>query len=211
MATKQEHYEKLAKSLIKKFDNRGIEAFYVVNKEEGLNKALSFINAKSTVAWGGSETLKDIGFVDAIKNSGCITLDRLAAKTEEEKDEVYSKTAICDYYFMSTSAFTLDGQLVNMDAYGNRLASLLHGPKNVIIVTGLNKLCTDVDSAIKRVRNLAAPLNANRLDKNTPCVATGTCANCMKEDCICAQMLITRRSDKPGRIKVILVGEELGF
>ena len=128
-----------------------------------------------------------------------------------EKDALYSKVAVCDYYFMSTNAITTDGLLVNIDGTGNRVASLIHGPKNVIIITGMNKVCPDLDSAYKRVKLSAAPPNTVRLDKKTPCAVTGKCADCLSPDCICTHTVITRRSNIPGRIKILLVGEELGY
>ena len=127
------------------------------------------------------------------------------------KADFYSKIVTCDYYFMSSNAITLDGQLVNIDGRGNRVACLIDGPKNVIIIAGMNKIVTDVEAGIERVRNYASPPNNIRLGYNTPCAQLGRCANCLVDDCICCQIVITRKSKIPGRIKVILVGEELGY
>lgn len=211
MTPKQQYYENLAESLIEKFSQRQIEAYYATSKEEALDMACRYLSPESSVSWGGSMTLNEIGLVDAINESDCVIYDRASAKTPEEKREIFSKIAGCDYYFMSSNAITLDGQLVNIDGIGNRVASLVHGPANVIVIAGMNKVVTDVKAAIDRVRNMAAPPNTLRLNCNTPCRELGRCVNCFSPDCICNQIVITRRSFVPNRIKVILVGEELGY
>lgn len=211
MSPKKQYYETLAETLIEKFAHRGIEAYYVDNSEDALAMARRYLTPECSVSWGGSETLNEIGLIAAIKASDCVSYDRLSAKTPEEKKEIYGKIFTCDYYFMSTNAITLDGELVNVDGNGNRVACLIYGPENVIIVAGMNKVTADVESAHARVRNIAAPPNTIRLNRKTPCAHTGKCENCLSPDCICSNIVITRRSFIPNRIKVILVGEELGF
>ena len=211
MTPKTNNYEHLANTMITALKKRGFEAVYTATKEEALEKAMGYVAKGSTVASGGSITLAEIGFNEAVKSADCTFLDRFAAKTNAERDEIFSKISICDYYFMSTNAITVDGQLVNIDGTGNRVASLIHGPKNVIIVAGMNKVCPDVESAYKRVKLSAAPPNTVRLNKKTPCAATGQCGDCLSPDCICTHTVITRRSNIPNRIKIILVGEELGY
>ncbi len=164
-----------------------------------------------SIAWGGSETLKEIGILDDLDETDYTIYDRTKAVTPEEKEEMYAKTVNCDFFLMSTNAITLDGELVNIDGNGNRVACLCCGPKNVIVVAGLNKVAADVTSAIARVKNIAAPPNAVRLGLTTPCAEYARCTNCLNDDCMCAQTVITRCSRVKGRIKVILVGEELGF
>jgi len=210
-APKEIYYENLADSLIEQFSKRQIEAYYAKDGDEALEKACRFLTPGCSVAWGGSATLSEIGLIDAIRASDCVIYDRFAAKTPEEKREIFGKIATADYYFMSSNAITLDGMLVNIDGTGNRVASLIHGPQNVIVIAGMNKVATDVRAAIDRVRNMAAPPNTVRLNMKTPCAETGKCHNCLSPDCICDQIVITRRSFVPGRIKVILVGESLGF
>lgn len=211
LSPKERYYENLADSLIEQFSRRQIEAYYAKDRDEALEKACRFLTPGCSVAWGGSATLSEIGLIDAIRASDCVIYDRFAANTPEEKREIYGKIAMCDYYFMSSNAITLNGQLVNIDGFGNRVASLIHGPQNVIVIAGMNKVTPDLDSAIARVHNMAAPPNAVRLNCNTPCAETGKCHDCLSKDCICDQIVITRRSYIPGRIKVILVGESLGF
>lgn len=211
MTPKQQYYEKLANTMIPALQKREFEACYTSNKAEALEKAMSYVTEGCTVACGGSMTLNEIGFDQAIKTSGAVFLDRFSAQTDAERDAIFSKIAICDYYYMSTNAITTDGHLVNIDGNGNRVASLIHGPKNVIIVTGMNKVCPDIEAAYERVKLSAAPPNTVRLNKKTPCAITGKCGDCLSPDCICTHTVITRRSNIPGRIKIILVGEELGY
>ncbi len=212
MTPKKIYYENLADTIIDRFNKRGIEGYYCENAEEALLTAKRFLTPGCSISWGGSQTLIEIGLLESLSTSSdYIIYDRDTAKTPEEKLQMYSKTVTADYYFMSSNAITLDGQLVNIDGAGNRVACLITGPKNVIIIAGMNKIVTDVNTAIERVRNMATPPNTVRLGKKTPCAETGKCANCLAEDCICNQIVITRRSGIQGRIKVILVGEELGF
>jgi len=211
MSAKKLYYENLADSLIEKFNKRGIEGYYCDNGEEALLTAKRFLTPGCSISWGGSETLEEIGLLDDLKASDYILYDRHTAKTPEQKTAMYSKIVTSDYYFMSSNAITLDGQLVNIDGIGNRVACLIAGPKNVIIIAGMNKIVTDVTTGMERVRNMAAPPNANRLGSKTPCAELGRCANCLVDDCLCCEIVITRKSRTPGRIKVILVGEELGF
>lgn len=211
MTPKKQNYENLADSLIKKFNSRGIEGYYCDNAQDSLLMAKRFLTPGCSIAWGGSETLNEIGLLDELEESDYILYDRTSAKTEEEKSLIYSKSVTADYFFMSSNAITLDGQLVNIDGSGNRVACLITGPKNVIIVAGMNKIVLDVNTGIERIRNMATPPNAIRLNSQTPCAELGKCTNCLTEDCLCCEIVITRKSRIPGRIKVILVGEELGF
>lgn len=211
MLPKQQAYENLADSMIEKFNLRGIEGYYCSTKEEALLMAERFLTPGCSVSWGGSMTLEEIGLIDVLKASDYVVYDRKTARNEEEYKELYGKIATCDNFFMSSNAITMDGELINIDGTGNRVACLIHGPSNVIIVAGMNKVVTDVENGVKRVRNMAAPANTVRLSRNTPCATLGRCGNCLNEDTICAQLVITRKSMIPNRIKVILVGEELGY
>lgn len=211
MSPKKQYYENLADSLIEKLGPRGMEGYYCDSADEALTMAKRFLTPDSTISWGGSETLVQIGLLDALRSSDYIVYDRDTAKTPEEKSLMYSKAVLSDFYFSSTNAITLDGELVNIDGNGNRVACLITGPKNVIIIAGMNKVVPDVKSAIARVRNVAAPPNSIRLGLKTPCSSLGKCVNCLSDDCICCQLVVTRKSRIPNRIKVILVGEELGY
>ena len=213
MSPIEQNYENLAESIIEKLSRRNIEGYYCRDREEANAKAKRFLTPDCSVSWGGSETLKEIGLIDDLKEaaSDYEVLDRKAISPELSPKEFLGKIFTSDFYFMSTNAITLDGELVNIDGNGNRAACLCNGPEHVIIITGMNKVVTDVKSGIARVRNIAAPPNSIRLGLNTPCAEYGRCMDCFKEDCICSQILITRMSKHPGRIKVILVGENLGY
>ena len=211
MSPKQKYYENAAATVIKNLERRRMEGFYCATKEEAVSKIMEIMEKGKSVAWGGSMSLNECGIMSAIQNGDYEIINREEAKTKEEQKEVYGKICGCDYFLMSTNAITLDGKLVNVDGRGNRVSFLCFGPENVIIVAGMNKLVKDEKAAIDRVRNMAAPPNTVRLNKNTPCSVTGECADCLSADCICAQTVITRLSMLPNRIKVILVGEELGY
>lgn len=206
--------EKLrAKTIIKGLEKRNMEGVFCETKEDALSKALSYIEEGSSVTWGGSMSIEEIGLMDAVKNGNYKVIDRSVAKNYEEQREIFSKAVLADYYLMSSNAITLDGELINIDGTGNRVACLTYGPKNVIMIVGMNKIVNDVEDGIKRVRNFASPPNTLRLGLKTPCSMTGRCGDCYGDTCICSQIVVTRRQSAAmrGRIKVILVGESLGY
>ncbi len=212
MTPKQQYYENAARTIMKTFEKRGFEGCYCATKEEAAQKAMSYVKPGMSVSFGGSMSINECGLTDALKARTDITLlDRSQAKTPEETAAIYHQALSCDCYFMSTNAISMDGQLVNTDGTGNRVAALIYGPENVILVVGMNKVTATLEDAQKRVKALATPPNCLRLDKKTPCAITGVCQDCFGEDCICSQTVITRRSAVRGRIKIILVGEELGY
>lgn len=212
MSYKSERYALAAPGLIKNFQKRGMDAVYCATSDNAREKVLSMIPEGSSVTCGGSETLNETGIFSAVQNGPYNFIDRKSAKTKEEARALYGKIVCADYFLTSTNAFTKDGQLVNIDGNGNRVACLINGPEHVIVVTGMNKLTESTADAIARIHDAAAPPNAVRVGcKNTACVKTGICGECLSPDCICCQVVITRKSREPGRITVVLVGEELGF
>jgi hypothetical protein len=212
MGFKQDSYRILAEQLIRKFNERNMDAAYFATAEDCRNAILQEIPEGASVTWGGSMTIMDMGLIDAIKAApGIIPKDRTSAKTPEEKRAFYAQQTLCDYFLMSSNAITLDGQLVNIDGAGGRVACLITGPSHVFVIAGMNKVESDLDSAMKRVRNFAAPANNLRLSHNTPCTKAGRCSDCLTPECICNQIVITRRSMIKDRIKVFLIGEELGY
>lgn len=211
MSFKKDTYELTAQGIINNLAKRNMEGFYCKDSAELVEKVLSIMEEGATIAWGGSASVKESGLMDAIHSGKYNLIDRMSAKTPEESREIFAKTVLSDYFLMSTNAITLDGELVNIDGNGNRLAALIHGPKHVIIVAGMNKVAADVETAYKRVKTESCPPNAVRLGRNTPCGKTGRCGDCLSPDCFCNQIVITRRSGHVGRIKVFLVGEELGY
>lgn len=212
MTPKQQYYENTAKTILKTFDKRGFEGCYCATCEEAVEKALSYVEPGMSVSFGGSMSLAESRTMDALKARDDITLlDRSEAKTPEEIKDIYHRALCCDCYFMSTNAITLDGELVNTDGTGNRVAALVYGPDNVVILAGMNKVASNLEEAHLRVKNVASPPNCIRLNRNTPCAATGKCHDCFSDDCICSHTVVTRRCAQKGRIKIILVGEELGY
>ena len=202
----------LAEKIIKKLTMRQMEGYYVPTKEDALALVKEqFLTEGKTVCWGGSVSLQEIGLMDWLKDSKCRMIDRTAYSTDEELRQIKAQMVNADYFLMSTNAITMDGELVNIDGYANRVSFLCYGPENVLVNAGMNKVVTDVETGVKRVHNIASPPNAVRLNKKTPCAEFGQCGDCYYEDCICSQIVVTRRSSVKGRIKVILVGEELGF
>lgn len=211
MNIKKEYYKNLANTVLKGFQKRFIEGYYCETKEEAKTLALSLVSENASVSFGGSVTLDETGVLEELRSRTDITLyDRATATTPEENKKIMHDALSCDYYFMSSNAITIDGELVNIDGNGNRVAALIYGPENVIILAGMNKIVKNVEEGISRTRNVASPQNCVRLNKNTPCAVTGVCGNCLA-DTICDQIVITRASRVPQRIKVILIGEELGF
>ena len=211
MDIKKEYYKNLSNTVLKGFQRRFIEGYYCETKEEAKALALSLVSDKASVSFGGSVTLDETGILAELRSRTDITLyDRATATTPEENKKIMHDALSCDYYFMSSNAITVDGELINIDGNGNRVAALIYGPENVIIVAGMNKIVKTVEEGISRTRNVASPQNCVRLNKNTPCAVNGVCGNCLA-DTICNQIVITRASRIPQRIKVILVGEELGF
>ena len=212
LESKANYYEVLAANIIEKLKLRQMEGYYAGTKEEALALVKEkFLKQGVSVAWGGSMTLQETGIMDYLKQSKCILYDRMAPQTPEEEKAMKANIVNADYFLMSTNAITLDGELVNIDGFANRVGFLCYGPENVLVIAGMNKVVSNVEEAVNRVKNIASPPNALRLSRNTPCAKTGRCGECFAEDCICSQIVITRRSGIKNRIKVILVGEELGF
>ncbi|SFU95266.1 Uncharacterised ACR, YkgG family COG1556 [Butyrivibrio sp. INlla21] len=198
----------LSKKVISGLESRNMTGYYAKDKEEALKIALSIIPENSTVTMGGAMSAVEIGLVDALKNGNYNFIDR---------NEIADKRAAmlaaydADVFLASANAMTEDGILVNIDGNANRVSAIAQGPKKVVFIVGMNKVCNDVDGALKRARNVAAPINAQRFGLNTPCAKTGSCMNCKSPDTICCQFLITRFSKHADRIHVILVNDNLGF
>ncbi|MDD6037204.1 MAG: lactate utilization protein [bacterium] len=205
-------YALQAQTIIKALERRNMKGYYCDTCYEAVALADSLIEADSVVSFGGSMTLGESGVMEMLKSRKDITLlDRSNAKTPEEASKIYHDALNSDVYFMSSNAITLDGELVNIDGTGNRVAALIYGPEKVVLIVGMNKVVPNVDDGIRRVHNIASPANCVRLNRQTPCGLTGVCHDCLSPDCICSQTVITRRSGVKDRIQVILVGEKLGY
>lgn len=211
MATPKElYYEKRGKLLVKNLQSRHFEAYYCADKEEALAKTLELIPAGAVVGWGGALSAQQIGLMDAVKAGDFIALDRETCKNQEEKDQLALRCLSADVFLMGANGLSLDGQMVSIDGTGNRVAALIYGPKSVIVVAGMNKVMDTLEQAYQRARTVAAPMNQQRFQLPNPCTVTGSCADCKCETSICNQIVITRNCRPAGRIKFILVGEDLG-
>ena len=198
----------LAQKVIKGLESRNMAGYYAATKKEALQKALELIPAGSSVTMGGAMSAVEIGLVDAVKAGDYTFIDRGAY---EDKRAALLDAYDADWFLVSANAMTDDGIIVNIDGNANRVSAIANGPKHVLFIVGMNKICPDIDSAMKRARNVAAPVNAQRFGLNTPCAKTGKCMDCKSPDTICCQFLITRYSRHAGRISVILVNDDLGF
>jgi len=198
----------LAEKVIRGLESRNMEGYYAETKEEALKKALELIPEGSSIGMGGCMSAIEIGLADALKTEKYNFIDR---DRMEDKRKAMLDTYDADFFISSANAMTDDGILINVDGNSNRVSAICQGPKQVIFIVGMNKVCPDTDTAMKRARNVAAPVNAQRFGLSTPCSKTGSCMDCKSPDTICCQILITRFSRHKGRIKVILVNDNLGF
>lgn len=202
----------LAPTMINALKTRNMEGFFAETKEEAKEVALSLIPEGSRVGWGGAWSAKEIGLFDALREGNYETLDRDKETTPEGKNRIAHEILhSCDYFISGTNAISEDGVLVNIDGNANRVAALCCGPDHVIFIVGMNKVVKTEEDAYARAKNIAAPINAQRFGLDTPCAKLGKCMSCLHEQCICCQILTTRYSKHPGRYKVILVNENLGF
>lgn len=200
-----------AERIIKKLSIRNMTGHYRDTAAEAVELARELVEPGQSVTWGGSVSFSESGIKAALEADGHPMIDRSRAATPEEQDAMWLEQVGADWFFMGANAITLDGELVNIDGNANRLALLLHGPKHVCVIAGMNKVVADVESGLKRIRTVTCPLNATRLHTSTPCELTGACADCHAAGCMCCQEVITRHSRHDGRIHVVLVGENLGF
>ena len=190
---------------------RGFEAWYVSDKAAAVAKILEIIPGNHSVSWGGCMTMEQLGLKEKLVSAGYSLIDRDTAGSSDEREALMHKALNCGSFIMSSNAITEDGQLFNIDGKGNRVAALCYGPENVIVIAGMNKVVQNMDAAYSRVRGYAAPANAQRFELDTPCKKIGCCADCLSATTICAQFVTTRVCKPAGRIKVVLIGEELGI
>ncbi len=209
MATPKElYYAKRAEILVKNLKSRHFDAYYCENAQEALRKALELIGEGSSVGWGGAMSAQQIGLMDALHAGNYHPIDRERAS---DRQKAMLDCFSADVFITGANGLSLDGEMVNIDGMGNRVAAIVYGPKKVLVIAGMNKVCDTLEDAITRARTVAAPMNEQRFLGTTPCAKTGVCADCKSEQCICNQILITRHCRPAGRIQFILVGEELGM
>ena len=205
------YYEKQGNILVSNLKKRHFDAWYCANRQEALAKALELIPEGASVGWGGARSAQEIGLMDALNAGNYRTIDRDRMKTPEEKQQAARDCLSADVFLTGANGLSLDGQMVNIDGIGNRLAAICYGPKSIVVIAGMNKVADSLELAIQRARTVAAPINKQRFPGDTPCFVTGSCADCKSEYSICNEILVTRNCRPAGRIQFVLVGEELGF
>lgn len=208
---KKIYYRQRGAVLVRNLKSRHFDAYYCENREEALKKALELIPERAVVGWGGAMSAQQIGLMDAVRSGNYLALDRETCATQEEKDRMALACFGADVFVSGANGLSLDGQMVNIDGTGNRVAALIYGPKTVLVIAGMNKVTDTLEEAVRRARTVAAPANQQRFRRNTPCTVTGACGDCKSESCICNQIVITRHCRPVGRIRFILVGEDLGL
>lgn len=210
-SAKKMYYEKRGQLLVKNLRSRHFDAWYCPDRESALQKALELIPEGASVGWGGALSAQQIGLLDAVKTGNFRAIDRDKAENPRQRYDLMRQCLLADVFLTGANGISLDGQMVNIDGIANRVAAIAFGPETVLVIAGMNKVTDTLESAVDRARTVAAPMNQQRFLKSTPCTVTGTCADCKSADCICNEVLITRNCRPAGRIKFILVGEELGF
>ena len=208
---KQKYYDKRAQILVKNLKKNHFDAYYCPTRQEALAKALELIPEGASVGWGGAMSAQQIGLIDAVNNGPYRAIDRDKAPNPQEREKAMKQCLSADVFLTGANAISIDGQMVNIDGNGNRVAAIVYGPDSVVVVAGMIKVMDSLDDAVRRARTVAAPANKQRFALQTPCEVTGACADCHSDGCICNQMLITRNSKPAGRIKFVLVGEDLGL
>lgn len=197
---------------IKSLESNNMNGYIVNSKDELIDKIITLTNEGDKVSCGGSMSLAEIGVMDHLRSGRYNFLDReKKGLSAEDIDRLYRESFFTDTYFSSSNAITQDGELYNVDGNGNRVAALLFGPKKVIIVAGVNKIVRDIDEAIKRNREIAAPANAKRLNKNTPCTKIGYCMDCKSPEKICREYTLIKSQKDKNRIHVIFINENIGY
>lgn len=198
-----------------------MDAYFAETGSEAVELAFSLIEKGATVGVGGSVTLNQLGILNILRSGDYNFLDRYAITERSKFEDIFRQSLLADVYMTSSNAITEDGELYNVDGTNNRVAAILYGPKSVIVIAGVNKVVANLFEAQKRVKTVAAPLNCKRLNKKTYCAEKGICAaldsecnmadGCSSSDRICRNYVISGPQAQKGRIKVILVNEELGY
>ena len=195
--------------VVEALKKRHFEAYYISDSKDVAAKVLELIPEGSKVSWGGTTTVDQLGIKKILADKGYSLIDRDTAKNPEEREQIMHEALMSDFFLMSSNAITEDGELFNIDGKGNRMAALCYGPKYILVIAGMNKIVSDMEAAYDKVRNYTSPVNAMRFCDATPCAKTGLCGDCLSPQSICAQFVETRICKPEGRIKVILVGEDL--
>lgn len=212
MSVQKWHQEIIGQRVVEALKNNEFDAFYVSTRQEAAECVLNFIKAGDSIGMGGSVTLEELDIPQKIAEKGAHILNHnQPGLSPEEKNNIRRRQLLSDVFLCSTNAITLDGCLVNVDGVGNRVAAMTFGPKKVVVVAGINKICEDVEAAFRRIALVAAPQNSKRLGLSNPCAVTGICADCRAKTRICRLFTVMKRKPMLSDITVVLVGEKLGY
>lgn len=205
-------YEQKCKKVVKSLHANGFEAIYCENKQAAYENIISEARNANSVGLGGSMTVEELQLIPDLRNMGKELLLRdLPGLSIDEQLAIRHRHLTCDLFLTSSNAITLAGQLVNIDGYGNRVGAMTFGPKKVIVVVGRNKIVEDLDAAFKRIKAIAAPANARRLNKQLPCALTGFCSDCNSPERICRVTVIIDRMPSLSDIRVLIVNDDMGY
>ncbi|MCQ1531807.1 lactate utilization protein [Lutispora saccharofermentans] len=203
--------DNMKSEMIKNFKSRNIEVSFFETLEEAKDRMIELIPPDSSVGVGNSKTLKDMNISKLLKERGNIVFDKTLAENKAESEQVKKKSLLADWYITGTNAVSKEGHIVNIDHSGNRAAAMIYGPDNVIIVIGRNKICGTLDDAVKRARNISAPMNAKRAGYNPPCLQLNRCIDCKSDERVCFNLVIIEGQFVKDRMKLFIVDEEAGF
>ena len=207
----KKYYDKRGALLVNNLKSRHFDAYYCTDSASALEKALELIPKGASVCWGGAMSAQQIGLLDVLKGEDYRAIDRDKAEDAAQRTAMMKQGLLADVFITGANGLSIDGQMVNIDGNGNRVAAIVYGHKQVLVIAGMNKVMDTVEAAFTRAKTVAAPVNNQRFDNENPCKFTGKCADCQSVTSICNQFLTTRHCRPAGRIKFILVGEDLGF
>lgn len=197
---------------IEALKKNNIEGIFLENETEIFSFLKSLLKENSTIGFGGSKTLEQLGILDFLREGNYNLLDRARPDlSSEEIEKILKECFFADYYFSSSNAITENGEIYNVDGNGNRVAAITYGPKKVFLIVGVNKIVKNVEEAIERNRNISAPANCIRLKRNTPCSKIGYCVECRAEDRICNTYVLMKHQRFKDRITVIFLNKSLGY
>lgn len=208
---REDAMKRMADHVIEGLKKRNMEGFYCATKAEAADMIMGMIAPGSKVTWGGSSSMKDLGLVEKIQNGDYTVIEYPAHEKEIAGNPIYQNVVGADYFIMGTNAITVNGELINVDGASNRVGCLVHGPKHVIVIAGLNKLVKNVEDGYNRIQTQICPIIADATNRKTPCGVAGFCADCHSPECMCCNIVVTRHSRYTGRIKVVIVGENVGI
>jgi hypothetical protein len=208
----QWHNDIVGRRVVESLKRNRFDAIYCGDEESAVAEVMKFIKPGARVGFGGSVTTRDLNLPERAREAGAVVLDHQAAGLDaDQKAQARLQQLTCDVFITSTNAVTVDGELVNVDGTGNRVAAMMFGPKKVVVVAGVNKVVSDLDAAFDRIEQAASPMNNKRLSRPNPCVKSGTCMDCEGESRICNIYSILRKRPSSTDTTVIIVGRHLGY